>query len=72
MYGPLSIEADSSESCLLIPKDTELRANGRDGPEYVIEKLLSLRRNEDGTLYFKSRWADYENHTWESKDCIAE
>lgn len=50
--------------------EADLRAKRKDGSEYVVKKLWSHRKDEDGTLYFKMTNADCEDPTWELKDCI--
>lgn len=55
-----------------MPAETYQRAERRDGSEYVEEKLLSRRCDENGTLYSNINWADYEDPTRRPRDCIAE
>lgn len=50
-----------------MPTEEDLRAKRKDGPEYVVGKVLSHRREEDGKLYFKVQWADFEDLTSEPR-----
>lgn len=63
MHAPSPVQTGSLEPDQLIPTEAELRAKRKDGPEYVVEKLLPHRRDETGTLYFIIKWAGYEGPT---------
>lgn len=55
-----------------MPIEADLQAKRRDGPEYVANKLLSHPHDENGALYFETKWADYENSAWKPRDCMSE
>lgn len=72
MQAPPVLGASSQDLVQLMATESELPAKRRDGPEYVVLKLLFHRKADDRTLCFKVKWADYEDLTWESIDCIVE
>lgn len=72
MQAPLVVGASSQDLVQLMPTESELLAKRRDGPEYVVLKLLFHRTDDDRTLCLKVKWADYEDLTRESIDCIVE
>lgn len=39
----------------------DLRKKRRNGPELVVCKLFSHRRDEIGALYLMLKWADYDS-----------
>jgi Chromo (CHRromatin Organisation MOdifier) domain len=49
------------------PRPTEI-----DEPEYVLDKIVGLRKADDGTWRYRVRWYGYtrENDTWETADHI--
>lgn len=72
MYASPPGEEDCQEPDQLIPTEADLKAKCKDGPEYIVEKLLSHLKGEDSTLYFKIKWAYYDDLTYERRDCILE
>jgi Chromo (CHRromatin Organisation MOdifier) domain len=45
-----------------------------DEPEYVMDKIVGLRKADDGTWRYRVRWYGYtrEDDTWEPADHIAD
>lgn len=72
VYASPPVEASSRQPDRVMPTEVDLRAKCKDRSEYVVEKLLSHRREKGGMLYFRVNWADYEDPSSEPRDCIPE
>lgn len=50
----------------------DLASSVREGPTYVVDKLLDNRREADGKTWFLIKWAAYQTHTWEPRTHVPE
>jgi hypothetical protein len=64
----LSLEEVSYDSLDPTPRDmSDSTPNETEEPDYVFEKIFSLRKADDGTWLYRVRWYGYshDDDTWE-------
>lgn len=53
-----------------MPTEADFPVKRKEGPEHAVARLFYHQKDNNGTLYFQIKWADYEDSTWELRDCI--
>ena len=67
---PLAAVPIAGESPVASPMGNVAPPTGNDSPEFVIDKIVGLRKADDGTWSYKVRWYGYTvaDDTWEPAD----
>ena len=68
-YAPPPDNVPPPEPFAATPDDVD---KNREGPTYVVDRIVAHRVADDGSLEFDVKWVDYRERTWEPRRNVPE